>query len=40
MINNNFKCFEICDTLKISSKTYYKYIDIFGFRKIDKKKKK
>ena len=40
MINNNFKCSEICDTLKISSKTYYKYIDIFGFRKIDKKSSK
>lgn len=39
MIKNGHKCKDICNSLNISSKTYYKYIDLLGLPKIDKQRK-
>jgi transposase len=39
MINKGYKYSEICDKLKISTKTYYKYIDILNISKINKQRK-
>lgn len=39
MIKNGYKCYDICDKLKISTKTYYKYIDLLNMPKINKQRK-
>lgn len=39
MIKNGYKYYDICNKLNISTKTYYKYINLLNLPKINKQRK-